>query len=405
MSTYKIKGAGIDTSTIDWEVSSKLMSTFDYVMTDIAANNEYLLSISPTSILIVKAGYQDWLDEGLYNHIHSLGREQCDLLLINEGCELMDSTKELVSTGLAKEIGICGSDLEKIKVTFKSMVEKKVPLTYIVIELCPFEFPLDILDWAKENDIMIISTNPMGGYLSAARNIAAFSVPYLLGFASTYSDIVLVSGRDVFHSRESAIYLKGLIGKESAAIYGLKKKVSKGIKPLKEAVQVSIKIDDEIVIPLDNQLTGVGSNFSGSLEYSIKLGKTEMVLPETDRWSDDPVGKELEDIRVLLETLHYPEDGNDDVMFSIARFTVISYLNNLFPDYEQSYSKFGKNVFIVALTKEARTVGKLWWKKNFPEITRRFVILMDGRKPHLYELQDRGLRFLKNENEDIKPNK
>lgn len=391
---FKIRGTGIDTSTITWKTEKELEG-FLYIYTEIGANNEYLLKVPESSILIVRSGHQDGLHDSLKSHIDALGKEKCDLLLIDEGQEVIrEDVISLYEGRVVRELGIKGNDLEKLKQTWKAMKEKEIDPTYVAVEFCPLEFPLDVIEWANEQNLMIIGLNSFGGYINGPRNIMAFGAPYLLGFAATYADLVILSGRDLVRSKFNKQYLENLEGEDSSPIYGLKRKVSRGIKPLKGAVGTSLKLKNITVPYREPELVLYNKE-----NHILRLGKA----PEefTEEVNDD--------INAHLKTLHYPEDGDESIAFSRARFSVIYYLSCKYPEYEQEYVKVGYSVFLITLTKAPTVKGKLWWKKQIPGEEKKFYLAMNEGKVRFDEIKDETVENTQKEqpenliNEEYKP--
>lgn len=364
---FKILGTCLDTTKIRFNPgTTNLEPDYTYIMTSLEANNDYmvggLVKNNPGLPLIVCTEFLDNVRYALEEHLKLLGRDTIDLLLIGPNA---DYTK-LEVIDQVKHLGL----LNPPSVDF--IKDKEFKVEFVALPISPLDFNMEIIKYCNENNIRIIGLNPMGGYLSAPRNIEAFSVPYLLGFCATYSEIVVVSGRDSSTAYTNAQYLKSLVGKEGSIIYNLKKSVHKPVPHIKKAVYTSAIMDGEdYVIPYSDP------EFSVSLEsHYLKLGSYLEKLGEPNvKISDD-----VKEVDNYLKVLYYPKDGTLADKFAIARYRVLDYLTSAFRDYTYNsvddIAKIGDNVFLITLEKAPKFKGHFIWRHLEPGDTRQFYLIL-----------------------------
>jgi len=393
MSKFKIQGIGLDTSTIDYKPEN-LYENFDYVYTSIRANNDYLVSdaissIKKTPTLIVSTDYLDNINIGLEEHLKALDRKFCQLLLVDAGANwaftsylLNDECKALY-----ENIGIENpKDLDQLKELIEKAGSQGIKIEYVSIHISPFEFNKELIEFCVENKITILGTNPMGGYLSANRNIETFSVPYLLGFAANYADIVFLSGRNLVKASDDLAYLTELIGTEAGNEYTLSKSVYKPVKPLKKAIYTSIQLGNKTIVPYDCPelcvdprvlVTKIGSYVNTVKKISGKKKLESTADLETE--GTEPLDAETEN---FLKLLYYPSDGTLEDCFAIARYKVLNFLRVTLTKAEgwdfQSF-KIGNNILLITASKEPKVEGFLIWKNLKIEKPREFMLVFPDK--------------------------
>ena len=372
-SLFKISGVGIDTTTMKFKPVD-FDTVYGYIYTSISANNDYIIadyvSYMSGSSLIVGVDFLDGVEDLLFRHIKTLGREKADLVLIDAGCNWDNFNKEaLLSSKVVGDLGIKNpTSVEQIEQLTLKLNEK---LKFIAFDLSPFYFNYDIVKYCNENNITILSFNPLGGYVSAAAMIDAFSVPYLLSFSGTYSSIVFLSGRDSYYARESKKYLEGLFGKETKPIFTLRKNVSKLLKPIKRVVNTALKFDDSITINYDSP--ELLYDFD-ELQFSLgKLKVDSMVID--DRTLTD-VEKEVKD---LFNVSSIPSDINSEGLFALYRYQAFNYIKVKYIEslgWSTEYVRLGDKMIAI---KVERTSEKGWFRKTREtEKINYFFAIMNG---------------------------
>ena len=314
---FKIQGVGIDTLNITYDPSFST-EKFDYIYTSLTANNERLIgewvnSMRPTPPLIVYSEFIDSVVPILKEHLEMLGRAKTQLLLLNAE-KVIGAKKEWLdelNLGPIDNLGIqCPKDVEELKKASEVLGRE---IKYVALPISPLEFQYDVLEYCKENKITVIGLNPLGGELSAPRNIRSFSLPYLLSFCAFHSDIVIVSGKELVKAEENYEYLTSLIGAECGEEFDLKKSISKPVKEIKKAVWTSLDMEDGDIIPYNDPSLLVDS-------AKFKFGSPLKTLKERETYEE---GTFLGKLTHYLEVLHYPEDGGDSGKFTAARHKLL----------------------------------------------------------------------------------
>lgn len=378
---FKIIGIGLDTSNLDYVPSQEHLKDFKYLHTSINNVNDCMLSEIFTEdgveirdrnskILVTEINCVSKISNVLTSHITALGKDWIDILEIPANCEWNDDTAdqlhELIEAGIIYEIAVKDPDsVEKLEEIEKVLDKFGEEIDCVSINICPLHFNLDIINWCKEKNIKILGYNPMGGYISSANIIQSFTVPYLLGFASTYCDVVFLSSRDMHKSIQSAKYLKGLIGEFTESVYVLNKSVSKLQKPLKKVVWTSAIFDTEICIPY-NKPENVPTEDESIL---LNLGSEYESFPEVEE-DKTPLEKDIES---FISQISFPFDAPKETKFSIAKNQVISCLRSKKPDHTFTYSMINDTTIAVMARKDSVSG---WFKKTTTTDQSTYLISM-----------------------------
>jgi hypothetical protein len=349
---YKIKGIGLDTTTLDYVAD---VGDYDYLHTSISANNGLIIrGILEESIatIITSIDFLDQADKAIINHLYELGRDRIDLLLINSTCDFekySEQIKDLLDSSLVDQIGLKNpNNPEEIKRIMKIMPKLK----YISLELCPLNFNYEIVKFCEDNDIDILVFNPYGGYISAPVLIDSFTMPYLLNFAAYYGTIVFLSGRELSSNAQKR-YLEPLIDAEveNESIYQLNKTVKKLVKPLKKMVNTSIVINEEITLPFQALQSSL---FSGD-DLILSLDKTYYKVNKNDDLDD--VEKYITEYLSKKEEYKLPEDtGNDSNSLSVLRYYISKWLDEILDRNNTVINcvKLSNNIFVYLVYEEEK---------------------------------------------------
>lgn len=269
---FKISGVGLDTSKLSYDYN--LLKNYKYVHTRIQSGNESYLKhyLNDDNILITTVDFLDQIETIIPRHLSELGRDKIDLLLIDSNCKIednIDPINNLLISGLIGEVGISNPSIKRLEELKNSISQ----ISSVSLDLCPLNFPYNVISYCKENDIKIIGFNPFGGRFNYPRLIESFTVPYLLSFISVYSDLVFLStnNREVLQSETE--YLLDLIGKEYGKEFNMSKDVFKLSSDFKRVVYTNLKIGD-MSIPLNSPET-----IFSYPELSFNLGSSELVKP------------------------------------------------------------------------------------------------------------------------------
>lgn len=349
---YKIKGIGLDTTTLDYVAD---VGDYDYLHTSISANNGLIIrGILEESIatIITSIDFLDQADKAIINHLYELGRDKIDLLLINSTCDFekySEQIKDLLDSSLVDQIGLKNpNNPEEIKRIMKIMPKLK----YVSLELCPLNFNYEVVKFCEDNDIDILIFNPYGGYISAPVLIDSFTIPYLLNFAAYYGTIVFLSGRELSSNAQKR-YLEPLIDAEveDESIYQLNKTVKKLVKPLKKMVNTSIVINEEITLPFQALQSSL---FSGD-DLILSLDKTYYKVDKNDDL--DEVEKYITEYLSKKEEYKLPEDtGNDSNSLSVLRYYISKWLDEILDRNNTVINcvKLSNNIFVYLIYEEEK---------------------------------------------------
>lgn len=340
---FKVSGVGIDTTTMNYAPIDD--TVYNYIYTSISANNDYIIAdyvkYMSGAVLIVGVDSLDAIDTLISSHLKTLGREKVDLLFIDAKCDWENyfDFVRLNNRGV-DEVGVKNPEsieqLEKIGQISGKQVK------YVAIDLSPLYFNYELITWCEKNSVKLFTFNPLGGYLSSNAMINAFSVPYLLSFAGTYSDVIFLSGRDEFYSSQSKKFIEDLYGKETKPIFTLKKSVNRLIKPIKKVVNTAIKFGEEegkesfiinynspeLLYDYDEILFSLGKVKDDiiSVDNKTVIDKEEKVNDEEKKRGGEENKEAVEEVRGLFELTYLPKDITPDELYALYRYRVLNYL-------------------------------------------------------------------------------
>ncbi len=382
---FKIEGVGLDTTALNFSPMGD-GSSFDYIFTSILANNELAIkdyvNDNPASPLITYINYLDRSDDAINMHLDLLGRNIIDLLLVDASCDFekySDTLSLMVTNNEVDVIGIYNPEsLDRIK----EIMEVLPTLKYIGLELSPLKFNYEIVSWALENNISILGFNPFGGHVASSLVIDSFTVPYLLGFAATYSTLVFLSSRDTYLSSVNRDYLNSLIGRGSSKIYELKKTVDKLPKPLKKLGHLSLRADLNHIIPM----------LSSESIYSFDDLKINLGKPELDIRDEDYEVFGIEDrVYRYYEEFKLPEDNpSDAAILSLFKVHVLDIIKSEYSELEGwnvSMLKADEKVFIITASKNNYR-GRGIFRRLRSTSAHSYLMYIDNKSIEFCKLQD-----------------
>lgn len=344
MSKYKIEGVGLDTTNLDYVAD---VGDFDYLHTSISSNNGFIIrDILDESIatIITSIDFLDQCKFAIINHLNEINRDRIDLLLINSSCDFEKYSEEieyLLDNNLVDQVGIKNPNSPEEIIRIMKIIPK---IKYISLELCPLNFNYEVIDWCDKNNIDILVFNPLGDYITSPLLIDSFTIPYLLNFAAYYGIIVFLSGGDISANTQRS-YLLPLVGLdiENDNIYKMNKSVRRLIKPLKKAVTLSLRMDDNITLPFTALQSSLFSssdlifNLSNNVEYKIS------------GIEDDDISSYIKDKLKSDDEYKLPSDSGRDIdIISVLRFYISGWLGEILgmDRYIASCIKLSSNIFV-----------------------------------------------------------
>lgn len=410
MSKFKIQGVVLDTTSII--VPDNLFklscSSFDYIMTSIPANNDHVLrgliimGGGDNSSLITYTDHLGNIEDTVKSHLREIIRDSVDLLLVDLDTAdwgNLGGLKELINGGTVKHLGIrakSGSqgDLGKV---LEWLDKEGVKAEFLDTTICPLEFDLELLEFAEKKGLQIIASNPYGDPLSSARNIRAFSKPYLLSFAAAYGDLVSIGSEYISThgdiEEDEISYLKKLVGKDTEDRFILKKSMFRPVKEIKQVIHTSIQVDNDDLVPYANP------EYLTSPEYlNFKLGSWNEDVKFPDSPKDEIVNledldklasSELEqDLQRYVGLLSFPDDAGKNSKFAIARYKIVKYLGKVLPNYTIDVSGVVDSVRTIIATEIPTKMTpppspwKFWkWASKPVETklrTKQFILIISG---------------------------
>lgn len=202
----------LQTKTEQSMIMNKMSEICKYVDTAIDYNNDYLLKdIRRRYKLISKISsyHGDNYEFFITNHLKCLNTDKIDIMLIhsNRGnwqkvAKLMANDDRFIEKGVSN---FTAADIEEYK-----SITGFYPV-YNEIEINPYYVDLDTVKYCKEKGIKIISYGVFGGKYKAVRNLADFSMPYMISFAAHYADIVILKPECERHVDEMTDIVKNFV--------------------------------------------------------------------------------------------------------------------------------------------------------------------------------------------------
>lgn len=372
---FRIKSVGLDTTNLNYYVPAyykDVESTYSYYITNVSSNNGALVStVLPEDEnykLVACVNYLDNVSKSLIDHLEEMEKTSADILMIDSRCDFdkyFDEIKFIMDSRFADEIGIMNPeylDLKKLE-----ELRNLLNIKYIGMNISPLYYNVEVMNWAKNKDVLVMGFNPLGGYLSANLLVNTFTLPYLLKFAADNSDIVILSGRDVVSANINGNYLSSLIGQEKDdTSYVVKKTIDKLVKPLKTAGFTSLKVDNELFNISDPEV------LFNEDEMKFNFGKPLEKI-ESGIETETELVKIIED---YLKEVKVPEDAKSagDVMSS-ARPLVLKKIKNELEDkgWEDIVSVFYGDLYVISTYREFRI--KHFFSKDKVTVERLFYLL------------------------------
>lgn len=183
-------------------ITDSMKTVCDYIDTAVNYNNDYLLSNTSGYKIISKLAPCHYLyyDFFVDNHMKCLKRDKIDIMLIhsNRG-NWQDLAVRIENDDRFIRTGVSNFSLDEIE-EYKNLIGH-YPF-YNEIEINPLYTDIKTIKYCKERDIKIISYGIFGGKYRAPTYIARYSLPYLISYASKFSDIVILKPECARHVNE-----------------------------------------------------------------------------------------------------------------------------------------------------------------------------------------------------------
>lgn len=241
--TWRCKNAVLGTYEIEntiWKSTylNYVDRYFSYVDTSICYNNDlYLKKLLKNKYIkvISKIPPQmfDHYDFMIENHLRCLGRKHIDIMLIHN--PRSEQWKELAVKMLAderlKEIGVSNFNIDQL-IEYKQLMGSYP--AYNEMEINPNYYDKSLIEFCHVNNIKIIAYAILGGKYNARRNIATYTLPYLLEFAGRNAEYVIVRSDDYNRLEDMRFHLEShnaLDPQYKDSIFDIEPSTSKSINP------------------------------------------------------------------------------------------------------------------------------------------------------------------------------
>jgi diketogulonate reductase-like aldo/keto reductase len=166
------------------------------VDTSICYNNDYalndLLKENKSAKVISKIPPQMTLDYEfvMKNHLRCLGRDKIDIMLIhNPRSDWSTLAVRLEDDDRIKETGVSNFSIDDLK-RYKDLMGHYP--AYNEMEINPEYYNKDLIKFCHNHDIQIIAYAIFGGKYNARKNIARYTLPYLLTFVGRIAEYVII---------------------------------------------------------------------------------------------------------------------------------------------------------------------------------------------------------------------
>lgn len=358
---FKIKNIALGTRDYPGTgLENLLFGLTEYVETAIEYNSDGILGPYLKNKKIISRVHDVTDTFLLENHLKYLQKTKVDILLISVASISTDWPDLKEFKNLTTELGLFGTGITPDVLKAYREHYGMWP-DYISISLCPYSFKKDLIDFARSNDIGIISYGILGGPLEAPKLLGTFGLQFLSRFAAWYSDIVVVSSSAEIHQEMSLVKtLEDLIDSDvpDDTVYELKK------DSLKQDLGVQRKIHTYSVVSIS------GQNHIFKNDYNGYISAPELQISGSSNLEQIPV-LDLDNIKesdnifpetvlIMSEILNLPSPRWKEEVAPYYRYVVSNSLKSIFskPRYVIKTTKTG-DVFRYSVTDRL-----CFWKKS-----------------------------------------
>lgn len=165
-----------------------------YIDTSICYNNDLLLKdiISDNHFKVISKIAPQYILYGMSTdlHLHYLGRNQIDIMLIhNPRAEWVNLAKQLEGDKRFKEVGVSNFSIDDLN---KYKTELGHYPKYNEIEINPFNYDSELIEFCHNVGIKIIAYAIFGGKYHAMRTISDFTLSVLLSQIQKVADLCII---------------------------------------------------------------------------------------------------------------------------------------------------------------------------------------------------------------------
>ena len=286
-------------------IIDKMKSICKYIDTAIDYNNDYLLDSTKIKdyTLISKISSYHFNDYEFFvsNHLKCLKRDYIDIMLIHSSRgDWQSLANKMKSDKRFHEIGVSNFNIDELN-EFKTIVGH-YPL-YNEVEVNPYYTDIETIDFCKANNIKIIAYGVLGGKYNAIKNVADFSIPYLLSHAAHYADIVILKPECERHVNEFIDVVNNYVDED---IYDY--------KPLVDSY--SVNADNKAIVPMRYDAKDIIRKFNNYHTYNNACGNNATLNLDCKYEDADkfPVFEMLGDYMTYIR-YKYRQNYNDDNIY------------------------------------------------------------------------------------------
>lgn len=239
------------------EMFASLDAICSYIDTAINYNNDYLLTETRQKIISkISACHYDAYEFMVSNHLKYLQRDFIDVMLIhsNRG-NWQQLAAKIKDDKRFKHLGVSNFMIDDI-LEYEKIVGR-LP-EYCELEINPQYVDVKTIEFCKAHDIKIITYAILGGKYRAMRNIATYSLPYLMSFAATFANILIL--RADSKTQANAFF-------DVARNYKLDK-----------PIEINNITHNKAIEPMRYQIPDVTKKFCGELTYHNTCGRNNDIV-------------------------------------------------------------------------------------------------------------------------------
>lgn len=239
------------------EMFTSLDAICSYIDTAINYNNDYLLTETRQKIISkISACHYDAYEFMVSNHLKYLRRDFIDVMLIhsNRG-NWQQLAAKIKDDKRFKHLGVSNFMIDDI-LEYEKIVGR-LP-EYCELEINPQYVDVKTIEFCKAHDIKIIAYAILGGKYRAMRNIATYSLPYLISFAATFANVLIL--RADSKTQANAFF-------DVARNYKLDK-----------PIEINNITHNKAIEPMRYQIPDVAKKFCGELTYHNTCGRNNDIV-------------------------------------------------------------------------------------------------------------------------------
>ena len=240
-------------------VFSHLLNYCSYVDTAVNYNNDYVLKdLVPSSVKLISklaSCHLQCYDLLVDNHLKCLRRDTIDIMLIHSSRgNWRPLARRIEADSRFIEKGVSNFNAEELE-EYKEVIGHYP--AYNELEINPYYNDIKTEEFCREHGIKIIAYGVYGGKYNAMTNIANFSIPYLLKYAMSFADILILKPESERQTNEVVDVLK-----------------SYDFNDGNDIVLESV-LDSKAIAPMNYTAKSIKKLYRGMETYSVACGQNK----------------------------------------------------------------------------------------------------------------------------------